>query len=137
MLIGVIGRCQKMSKFDIQSQFSTSKIIRNFLIFFSLKNISLGECVLLLSNFENFNIWTTLFSKMVPNFLRSVWPSVKVKSKKYFSFTDLFAKIYSLLTHVRKTPPLRSHYLTSSIIALNVVNSRVMKNNNSIWNRRW
>jgi hypothetical protein len=37
---------------------------------------------------------------------------VKVKSKKYFSFTDFFAKIYSLLTHARKTPPLRSHYYT-------------------------
>ena len=34
---------------------------------------------------------------------------MKVKSKKYFYFTVFFAKIYSLLTHVRKTPPLRSH----------------------------
>ena len=41
-----------------------------------------------------------------------MWTSVKVKSKKYFYFTDFFAKIYSLLTHVRKTPPLRSHYYT-------------------------
>ena len=30
--------------------------------------------------------------------------------KKYFYFTDFFAKIYSLLTHIFKTPPLRSHY---------------------------
>ena len=29
--------------------------------------------------------------------------------KKYFSFTDFFAKMKALLTHVRKTPPLRSH----------------------------
>jgi hypothetical protein len=34
---------------------------------------------------------------------------VKVKSKNYFSFTDFFAKIEPLLTHVRKTPPLRSY----------------------------
>jgi hypothetical protein len=34
---------------------------------------------------------------------------VKVKSKIYFYFTDFFAEIYSLLTHVRKTPLLRSH----------------------------
>ena len=31
---GVIGRCQKMQKFDFQSQFFTSKIIQIFLIFF-------------------------------------------------------------------------------------------------------
>ena len=35
---------------------------------------------------------------------------MKVKSKNYFSFTDFFAKIKPLLTHVCKTPPLRSHY---------------------------
>ena len=46
----------------------------------------------------------------MPNFWWSVWTSVKVKSKNYFYFTDFFAKIYSLLTHVRKTSPLRSHY---------------------------
>ena len=34
------------------------------------------------------------------------------KSFDYFHFTDFFAKIYSLLTHVRKTPTLRSHYHT-------------------------
>ena len=34
--------------------------------------------------------------------------------KKMFSFYWFFAKIYSLLTHVRKTPPLRSHYSTTS-----------------------
>ena len=47
---------------------------------------------------------------MTSNFWRSLWTSVKVKSKNYFSFTDFFAKIYFLLTHIRKTPPLRSHY---------------------------
>ena len=56
-------------------------------------NISLEEVFLLLSFFENLNFWTTLFSKMVPNFWRSVWTSGKVKSKKYFHFTDFFAKI--------------------------------------------
>ena len=47
---------------------------------------------------------------MTSNFWRSVWTSVKIKSKNYSYFTDFFAKIYSLLTHVHKTPPLRSHY---------------------------
>ena len=87
-----MGR-QKVPKSDFQSQFSMSKIIRIFLIFFSLKNISLEEGFLLLSFFENFNFWTPLFSKMVPNFWRSLWTSLKVKSKKYFHFTDFFAKI--------------------------------------------
>ena len=41
-----------------------------------------------------------------------MWTSVKVKSKNYFSFTDFFAKIKSLLTHVFKNPPLTSHYPT-------------------------
>jgi hypothetical protein len=36
---------------------------------------------------------------------------VKDKSIFFFHFTDFFAKIYSLLTHVRKTPLLRSHYV--------------------------
>ena len=101
---------QKVPKSDFQSQFSMSKIIRIFLIIFSLKNISLEEGFVLLSYIKNFNFWTTLFFKMVPNFWRSVWTSVKVKSKDYFYSTDFFTKIYSLLTDVCKTPPLRSHY---------------------------
>ena len=32
--IGVMGRCQKLSKFDFQSQFSMSKIIGSFWFFF-------------------------------------------------------------------------------------------------------
>jgi hypothetical protein len=35
--IGLIGSFQKVPKFDIQSQFSTSKMIQNFLIFFFIK----------------------------------------------------------------------------------------------------
>ena len=36
------GEVSKVQNFDFQSQFSMSKIIRIFLIFFSLKNINLG-----------------------------------------------------------------------------------------------
>ena len=39
---GLTARCQKVPKFDFQSQFSMSKIIQIFLIFFSLKNTNLG-----------------------------------------------------------------------------------------------
>ena len=46
--IGVMGRCQKVPKFDFQSQFSMSKIIGIFL-FFSLKNINFGAHFVLLA----------------------------------------------------------------------------------------
>ena len=64
--------CQKWQNSDFQSQFSMSKIIRSFLIFFffSLKNMILGAHLLLLTFFENFNFWTTLFPKMTSNFWR-------------------------------------------------------------------
>ena len=35
---------------------------------------------------------------------------MRVKSKKQIYFTDFFTKTKPLQTHVRKTPPLRSHY---------------------------
>ena len=44
-----------MLKFDFQSQFSTSKIIRIFLGFLPLKNTNLGAPFLLLSPFGKFN----------------------------------------------------------------------------------
>ena len=40
--------------------------------------------------------------------LLTVWKAMKVKPKIYFSTTDFGAKIYSKLTLVFKTPPLRS-----------------------------
>ena len=79
---------QKVPKSDFQSHFCTSKIIRIFLNFFLLKNICLEEGFLLFLFFDNFNFWTTLFSKMVPNFWRSMWTSVKVKS--FFFFFGFF-----------------------------------------------
>ena len=39
---GLTASCQKVLKFDFQSQFSMSKIIQNFLIFL-LKNTNLGK----------------------------------------------------------------------------------------------
>ena len=38
----LIGRCQKVLKFDFQSQFSMSKLSESFSILFSLKNINSG-----------------------------------------------------------------------------------------------
>jgi len=107
MFTWVVNKCLNLI---FKVNFLCQKSFESCWFFFLLKNISLEEGFLLLSFFENFNFWTTLFSKMVPNFWRSVWTSVKVKSKNHFHFTDFFAKIYSLLTHIRKTPSLRSHY---------------------------
>ena len=89
---------KKVPKSDFQSHFFKVKNYLNLPDFLSLKSISLEEGFLLLSFFENFNFWTTLSSKMVPNFWQSVWTSVKAKSKKCFHFTAFFSKIYSLLT---------------------------------------
>ena len=55
--------CQKWQNSDFQSQFSMSKIIQIFLNFFSLKNMILGAHFLLLTFFENFNFYSTLFTK--------------------------------------------------------------------------
>ena len=69
--------CQKVPKSYFQSQFSVSKINRIFskikIIweyqfrrpFFVKKNI-----------FSNFNFWTTLFSKIMPNFWRTGAPHI-------------------------------------------------------------
>ena len=53
--IGVMGRCQKVPKFDVQSQFSMSKIIGIFLIFFSLRIFNLGAHILLSTFLDNIN----------------------------------------------------------------------------------
>ena len=66
-----MGRCQKVPKFDFQSQFSMSKIIRIFLIFFSLKNINFVAHFLLLTFFDNINFWITLLLKWCAIFDRS------------------------------------------------------------------
>ena len=66
--IGVMGRCQKVPKFDFQSQFFMSKTIGIFLNFYLLKNISLEAHSLLLTFFDNINFWITLLLKWCPIF---------------------------------------------------------------------
>ena len=56
---------QKVPKFDFQSQFSTSKIIRILLIFFSLKNINLGAHFLFLLILCSIKIERLLFLKFL------------------------------------------------------------------------
>ena len=86
MFTWVVKKCLNLI---FKVNFLCQKLFETFWIFFSLKNISLEEGFLLLKFFENFNFWTTLFSKMVPNFWRSVWTSVRGKSKNYL-FLSIF-----------------------------------------------
>ena len=51
--IGLLGRCQKVPKFDFPSQFSTSKSIRIYLIFLFIEEYQ-GH-ILLLTFFDNIN----------------------------------------------------------------------------------
>ena len=88
-----------------------------FWFFFSLMNISLGAGFMFLAFSKNFNFWTTLLSKMGPNFGRSMWTSVKVKSKKYFSFTDFFAKTSAKLHHWGHANYLALHTCWMSIVS--------------------
>ena len=76
-----------MPKFDFQSQFSISKIIRIFLIFFSLKNIILGAHFLLLTFVENFNFWSTLFSENGPyNICPCIEKSTQIQPKMFIDY---------------------------------------------------
>ena len=54
-IIGSMGRCRKVPKFDFKSQFSTSKFFRIFLIVLSLKNINSEAHILLLTFFDIIN----------------------------------------------------------------------------------
>ena len=61
--IRVAPVCQKVPKSYFQSQFSMS-------------NINLGDHFLWKTFFSNFNFWTTLFSKIMPNFWRTGAPRI-------------------------------------------------------------
>ena len=65
--IGVMGRCQKVPKFDFQSQFSMSKIIRIFLNFFCIEEYQFRstffviDIFLITSIFKYFLKWYPIF----------------------------------------------------------------------------
>ena len=69
MFTWVVKKCLNLT---FKVIFSCQKSFQS--LFFKLKNINLEEDFLLLSFFENFKFWTTLFSKMVPNFWQSDKP---------------------------------------------------------------
>ena len=98
---------QKVHKSDFQSQFQQSKIVRVFLIFFSLKNRSR---VFVIEVFE------PVFFLKWGQFLTVLVNICESQIKNIFSFTDFFAKIYSLMIHARKTPPfnIKKSFLSTS-----------------------
>ena len=93
-------------------QIRTTKI---FLIqpFWILSHLHLFVCVAkkkFRKIWKKFDIENWLWKSDLGPFWRPMRTFVKVKSKTYFCFTDFFTKMKPLLTHVNKTPPLRSHY---------------------------
>ena len=92
LLIDVVGRWQKEPKLDFQSQFSLSKIIRIFRKNLA-NNMNLGAPFLLLTLSDNFNFWSTLFSKMMLNFWRLATMSIQ-KITISCEYIDFWAKIY-------------------------------------------
>ena len=68
MLCLALPLCPEVPKLDFQSEFFMSKIIRIFLIFFSLKTKNLGSHFLLKSFFGNFNSNSTFLLKSGPIF---------------------------------------------------------------------
>ena len=87
-----------MPKSDFQSQFSISKIIRNFFIFFSLKNTNLGAQFLLLTFFKSlyFLKWCPIlqFSKF-NNYLWVCW----FLGKNISNFVSPDLKLHNLYCH--------------------------------------
>ena len=109
-----MGKCQKVPKFDFQSQFFILKIIGIFLNFFSLKNINLGAHFLLFTFFDNINLWINLFLKWCPifdssplhqfskfnNFLWACWFLGKI----LFNFLLPAWKLHNLYYHNSRGP---------------------------------
>ena len=89
---------QKVPKFDFQSQFLRSKIfVESFLIYlFFIEKYQISIILFAIGIFGNLNFWPPLFSKIMLNFWRLIWKSVKSQiKKKYFSITNFWVKIYS------------------------------------------
>ena len=97
-------RNKSRSILKLSKKYFTKKVVLNW--YFSVKKKF--RKIRMIFDIEN---WP--WKSDLGTFWRPLWTSVKVKSKNYFSFIDLLAKIKPLLTHVRKTPPLRSRYCIS------------------------
>ena len=83
--IGVGGRCQKVPKFDFQSQFSMSKIIRSFLNFFFFEEYQFRSSFFVIDIFRK---KITLLLKWCPIFDSS--PLHQFSKFKNFRWVCLF-----------------------------------------------
>ena len=68
--INIMGRCQKEPKFDFQSQFSMSKINQFFFKKIFIWEYQFRRPFFVKTFFSRLNFWTTLLSKIRPNFCR-------------------------------------------------------------------
>ena len=72
---GLMANCQKVQKFDFQSQFSTSiESFESFSIFFSLMNTNLAAHFLLLTFFDTIIFKFFLLLKLLENSTKYVLP---------------------------------------------------------------
>ena len=85
-------RCSHgLSKKSLKLTFTVTFLCQKWFDFFSLKNISLEDGFLLMSFFENFNFWSTLFTKIMLIFQlldlewRLIWQKICFMKKCYFS----------------------------------------------------
>ena len=114
---------RKVQKLDFQSEFSMSKIILTFLIFFSLKNKSLGTHYLLKCFFVTSILKNSFITKIRPNFafefiLCAETPPLLLMSihNKWSNFAEYTTSVYlicliiSLFVHHIKRIELRQAY---------------------------
>ena len=99
-----------MPKLYFQSQFSMSKINGIFSKKNSFKNINLGDNFLKKTFFFNYNFWTTLFSKIMPNFWRTGAPSSLKIQRFPLSMLILGQKPCILGPTIFKIPQPNWHY---------------------------
>ena len=64
---------------------------------------------------KNFDFENLIWKSDLGTFCLPVWKSVEVKSKKYFSRTNFWAKIQSQLIFVLETPPLHWHHASIAV----------------------
>ena len=100
MFTWVFKKCLNLT---FKENFLYQKSFKTFWFFLHWRFISFEEGSLLLSFFENFNFWTASFL-YVGKFLTIRENICEYQVKRRFSFYMFFAKIYSLFTHICKTP---------------------------------
>ena len=90
---------QKVPELYFQRQVSMSKIIWIFSRKISSKNINLGDHFLLKTFFSRLNFWTTLLSKIRPNFCRPHTMSIHKIQQFHLNTVYFWAKALLFRTH--------------------------------------